>query len=202
MLKQLIMNTVVQWLLFLFIPILIYLIFFRKKTSFLLFFGLRKPEKVQINLLFKTSIVSIAFIIISIFWSQKYNVGIDDIRLLSFNNTGFSIETILIIFIQSILLTSFLEEILFRGFLINILEYKINFNVSNHIQAFIFTGLHIFAMLGFSLIDIVIGTIIIYVLSLYFGKLTKDSGYSVFYSSAFHGLLNIIGGIVFILMSI
>lgn len=202
MLKQLIMNTVVQWSLLLFIPILIYLIFFRKKVSFLLFFGLKKPEKVQAKLLFKASILSTAFVIISIFWLQKYNVGVDDIRLLSFKQTGFSMETISIIFIQSIVLTSFLEEIIFRGFLINALRYKIDFNISNHIQAFVFTGLHIFAMSGFSLIDIVIGIIIIYVLSLYFGKLTKNSGYSIFYSSVFHGLLNIIAGVILILMNI
>ena len=201
MLKHLIMNTVVQWLLFLSIPILLYLLFFRKKMSLLVFFGLRKPEKVEINLLFKTSIVSIAFVIISIFWLQKYDLAAGDIRLLSFEKTGFSIETILIILIQSILITSFLEEIIFRGFLINILRYKIDFNISNHIQAFIFTGLHIFAMLSFSWIDMVIGVVIIYVLSLYFGKLTKDSGYSVFYSSVFHGLLNVIAGVVFILMN-
>lgn len=180
---------------------LLYILFFRKKMDLLPFLGLVKPERVQISLLFKTSIVSIAFLIISIFWLQKYNLGVDDIRLLSFEKTEFSIETILIILIQSILITSFLEEIIFRGFLVNVLRYKIDFNISNHIQAFIFTGLHIFAMLSFSFIDIVIGTTIIYILSLYFGKLTKDSGYSVFYSSVFHGLLNIIAGVVFILMN-
>lgn len=195
------MNTLVQWLLFLSIPMLLYILFFRKKMDLLPFLGLVKPERVQISLLFKTSIVSIAFLIISIFWLQKYNLGVDDIRLLSFEKTEFSIETILIILIQSILITSFLEEIIFRGFLVNVLRYKIDFNISNHIQAFIFTGLHIFAMLSFSFIDIVIGTTIIYILSLYFGKLTKDSGYSVFYSSVFHGLLNIIAGVVFILMN-
>ena len=202
MLKELIMNTIVQWLLFMIIPILMYLIFFRKKTSLLKFLGLKKPEKVEKNLLVGTSIISIGFIIISIFWLKKYNMGLDDIRLISFLKTGFSLETILIILIQSIILTSFLEEIIFRGFLINVLRYKISFNIANHIQAFAFTALHIFAMLSFSLIDIVIGTVIVYLLSICFGKLTKESGYSVFYSAMFHGGLNILGGVTFILMSI
>ncbi|NLC30679.1 MAG: CPBP family intramembrane metalloprotease, partial [Candidatus Moranbacteria bacterium] len=150
----------------------------------------------------QTSLVSIFFIFISIQWLTKYKLGAGDIRLLSFQKTGFSLETILILFIQSIIRTSFLEEIVFRGFLINFLKGKFGFNKINHIQATIFSALHIFAMVGFSLVDILAGTIIIYILSLYFGKLTRKSGDSIFYSSVFHGSLNIIAGLIFILMAI
>ena len=201
MLKQLVMDTAVQWILFFIIPIIVYLLFFRKKTKFTHFLGLKKHRKVDKNLLLQTSLVSIVFIFMSINWLQKYNLGADDIRLLSFQKTGFSIETILIIFIQSIIRTSFLEEIIFRGFLINSFKEKLGFNIANHFQALIFTGLHIFAMSAFPLIDIVAGTTIVYLLSLSFGKLTQESGYSVFYSSVFHGLLNLIAGVVFIFMA-
>lgn len=202
MLEQLILNTVVQWLLFLVIPVLVYLIFFRKKTKFLLFLGLKKHEKTRNGLLLKLSIISIVYVAISIFWANKYNMGGDDIRLLSFQKTGLSIKTLMIIFIQSIIQTSFLEEIVFRGFLINAFKDKLGFNSSNHIQAVIFTGIHVLAMLSFSLVDMVLGTVMIYILSVYFGKITKESGYSVFYSSVFHGVLNVMAGFMFILMNI
>lgn len=89
-------------------------------------------------------------------------MGSDDIRLFPFQETGLSIETILIIFIHLIVLTNFVEEIMFRGFLINSPKYRFGFNISIHIQTLLFTILHIFVMLGFSLVDIAIGTIIIY----------------------------------------
>ena len=115
--------------------------------------------------------------------------------------TGLSIQTVLIILIQSIVRTSFLEEIVFRGFLINSLKYKLGFNIANNIQAFLFTGLHVIGMIGLGLGGIVIGTIGIYLLSIYFGMITKESGYSILYSAIFHGLINIITGMYLILMS-
>lgn len=199
MLQELLLNTVVQWLIFLFLPVIIFLVFFRNKTNFLTFLGLKMPEKVNVNLLVKTLIISFIFIIMGAFWPEKYNIGIDNIELLMFKQTGISIQLFLTIIIQSIIRTSFLEEIVFRGFLINSLRHKFSFNIANHIQAFIFTAIHILAMLNFSILDIVLGIISIYLLSIYFGKLMKESNYSIFYSSVFHGVLNILGAIMLIL---
>ena len=199
MLQELLLNTVVQWLIFLFLPVIIFLVFFRNKTNFLTFLGLKMPEKVNVNLLVKTLIISFIFIIMGAFWLEKYNIGIDNIEVLMFKQTGISIQLFLTIIIQSIIRTSFLEEIVFRGFLINSLRHKFSFNIANHIQAFIFTGIHILAMLNFSILDIVLGIISTYLLSIYFGKLMKESNYSILYSSVFHGVLNILGAIMLIL---
>lgn len=202
MLKHLIFETMIQWLVFLVIPVAVYLMFFRKKDDLLSFLGLKKAQKVKNGLLIRVSIVSIVYIVISFLWLQKYNLGADDIRLLSFMKSGLSIQTVLIILIHSIIRTSFLEEIVFRGFFLNSLKHKLGFRIANHIQALIFTGIHVLAMLKFTIIEMIIVTTIIYVLSIYFGKITRESGYSVFYSSVFHGLLNIIAGIIFISMGI
>ncbi len=77
---------------------------------------------------------------------KNYDIGTDDIRLLYYQQTGFSLETILIILIQSILQTSFLEEIFFRGFLINALSHKFGFTPANQIQAILFTALHVIGL--------------------------------------------------------
>lgn len=202
MLKQLVIDTTMQWLLFLVIPLLVYLIFFRKKEGLFSFLGLKKAQKIEKTLLIKISIISIVYIAISIFWLEKYNLGADDVRLLSFKQSGLSIQTVLIILIHSVIRTSFLEEIIFRGFLINSLRYKLGFTIANHIQALVFTGIHLLGMLSFDPVNMIMGTITIYILSIYFGKITKASGYSVFHSSIVHGVLNILAGILFILISL
>lgn len=202
MLKDLIMNTIFQWVIFLLIPMLVYLIFFRKKYKFLSFLGLIKPEKDKESLLIITSIISIIYLVLNVVWLKKYNLGMDDIRLVSFQQTGFSIQTILIICIHSIIRTSFLEEIVFRGFLINSFKDKLRFNIANQIQALLFTGIHILGTFNVvNIVDLVMGTIMIYILSIYFGKLAKESGYSIFYSAIFHGLINIITAILLVLIS-
>ena len=201
MLKELIFNTAFQWVALLIIPILVYLIFFRKNYNIFSFFGFKKPKKIKMSLLLITLIISLIYIGLSTIWLPKYDLLIEDIRLLSFNQTGLSIQTILIIIINSIFLTSFLEEIIFRGFLINSLRYKLGFTFANHIQAIIFTGIHVLAMLDLSLIEMLLGTILIYLLSVYFGKITKASGYSIVYSAIFHGSMNILAAIMIILMS-
>ena len=196
---ELLIDTGFQWLIFMIVPVIVYLIFFRKKYKLLHFLGLKRPEKVQMNLLVKTLIISSIYVIVVPFWAKKYNMGTDSIQVLMFKQTGPSIQLFLTIIIQSIIRTSFLEEIVFRGFLINSLRHKFSFNIANHIQAFIFTGIHILAMLNFSILDIVLGIISTYLLSIYFGKLMKESNYSILYSSVFHGVLNILGAIMLIL---
>ncbi len=195
---ELLIDTGFQWLIFMIVPVIVYLIFFRKKYKLLHFLGLKRPEKVQMNLLVKTLIISSIYVIVVPFWAKKYNMGTDSIQVLMFKQTGPSIQLFLTIIIQSIIRTSFLEEIVFRGFLINSLRHKFSFSVANHVQAFIFTALHVFAMLNFSILDQALGIASIYLLSIYFGKLMKESNYSIFYSFAFHGALNIIGDIILI----
>lgn len=159
LLTELLINTGFQWLIFMIIPTIVYLIFFRKKYKPLVFLGLKSPEKVRMSLLIKTLIISVTFIIAGAFWAEKYSMGTDNVQVLTFKQTGLSIQVFLTIIIQSIIRTSFLEEIVFRGFLINSLRHKLGFTISNHIQAFVFTALHILAMLSFSILDIALGII-------------------------------------------
>ena len=98
MLKHLTIETLIQWLLFLVIPVVVYLMFFRKKESFFSFLGLKRIQKIEKSLLIKVLIVSIFYLALTMFWMQKYNLGGDDIRLLSFKQSGWSIQTVLIIF--------------------------------------------------------------------------------------------------------
>lgn len=198
---ELLINTGFQWLIFMIIPVIVYLIFFRKKYKLLPFLGLKMPKKVQINLLVKTLIISSIYVIGGANWAEKYNMGADNVQVLIFQQTGLSIQLFLTIFIQSIIRTSLLEEIVFRGFLINSLRQKLSFNIANHIQAFIFTAIHVLAMLNFTILDLALGIISIYLLSIYFGKLMKRSNYSIFYSVVFHGSLNILAAILLILVN-
>lgn len=201
MLQHYVLNVGLQWFLFLIIPIFIYLIFFRKKQNLFAFFGLKKRIKVENSLLIITTILSVVYLLFTIYIMKKFDIGTDigtnDIRAISFQQTGLSIETILILLIHSIVQTSLLEEILFRGFLLNVLNPKFGFKISNHVQSFLFTGIHFLGtiQMGLSVPTIVVANLGIYLFSIYFGKLTKESGYSVYYSAIFHGTLNILAGL-------
>lgn len=205
MLMQLIIETAIQWIVFFILPVLCYLVFFRKIYSFPAYIGLKKPV-IQSDRIFKrdliiTAVVTLAFMLYSTFLSKKYEIGGDDIRLLSYLQTGWSLQTLLIIFVQSILRTSFLEELIFRGFIINTISHKLSFTITNHIQAIIFTVIHIFGLvqMKFSMPDIIISTITIYIMSLFFGKLFKESNGSMIYSGIFHGVSNIFAALLIIL---
>ena len=179
MLQHYVLNVGLQWFLFLIIPIFIYLIFFRKKQNLFAFFGLKKRIKVENSLLIITTILSVVYLLFTIYIMKKFDIGTNDIRAISFQQTGLSIET------------------LFRGFLLNVLNPKFGFKISNHVQSFLFTGIHFLGtiQMGLSVPTIVVANLGIYLFSIYFGKLTKESGYSVYYSAIFHGTLNILAGL-------
>lgn len=202
MLVNLLVNTILQWIVFLAIPFLVFLIFFRKEYNFFQFLGAKKAKKINNKLLYSVFAISIIYILINIVFIKKYNSGLNDIRFLSFQETGFSVQTFLILLINSIILTSFLEELIFRGFLINTFKKKLGFTYSNHIQAVIFTGIHTLGTLqmNLSIFNIVLATIAVYVMSIYFGKITKESGYSIFYSAFFHGSINLVTGILLMIL--
>lgn len=197
MLQQYFLNVGLQWMLFLTIPLVIYLIFFRKENNLFAFFGIKKTEKAENKLLIFTSLLSLFYLIINFFMMKEAGVGSGDIRFIFFEQTGLSIQTLLALFINSIIQTSFLEEIIFRGFLINALHNKLSFNTSNHIQAIAFTGIHVAGTLqmGLSLPFIIVGNLIIYILSILWGKLTKESGHSIYYAAFFHGIINLLTGL-------
>lgn len=197
MLQHYVLNVGLQWFLFLIIPIFIYLIFFRKKQNLFAFFGLKKRIKVENSLLIITTILIVVYLLFNVYIMKNFDIGTNDIRAISFQQTGLSIETILILLINSIVQTSLLEEILFRGFLLNALSPNLGFKISNHVQSFLFTGIHFIGtiQMGLSVPTIVVANLGVYLLSTYFGKLTKESGYSVYYSAIFHGTVNILAGL-------
>ena len=100
MLQHYVLNVGLQWFLFLIIPIFIYLIFFRKKQNLFAFFGLKKRIKVENSLLIITTILSVVYLLFTIYIMKKFDIGTNDIRAISFQQTGLSIETILILLIE------------------------------------------------------------------------------------------------------
>ena len=144
-----------------------------------------------------TSILSVFYLLFNYFVFTQFDVGLNDARFLSYQQTGLSVETFLILLINSIIQTSLLEEIMFRGFLLNVLNDKFSFSISNHTQAAVFTGIHVVGtiQMGLSLPFILLGNLCIYLLSIYWGKLTKDSGYSIYYATFFHSIINLIIGL-------
>lgn len=204
MLSQVLLSTGIQWVLFMILPVISYVVYFRKEFSFPAFLGLKEKEVVSQKylkrLLLVTGVVMLTYWGVNLYALQKYGAGDSDVRLLSYLSTGWPLQTIAIILVQSILQTSFLEEIIFRGFMINALREKTSFIFANNVQAFIFTVLHVLGMIqmNFGMADMIITTIVIYAMSLLFGKLAKASNYSVPYSVYFHAMSNLAAAFVII----
>ncbi|MDO5725244.1 MAG: CPBP family intramembrane metalloprotease [Tissierellia bacterium] len=198
MLIELIKNTIFQIILFLIIPLVVYLLFYRKTFTFKAFLGIKPQTKANQKTLIKLSIICVIYIILGTYSLGKYTTEFEDIRKLAFNKYGFSLSTVLIFIIQSIIRTAVLEEMVFRGFLLNVLKSHLKFEIANIVQALIFAAIHILGMLQFQLFDIVLISVFIFLVAYYFGKLTKESGDSIFYSACFHSAMNILAGIMFI----
>lgn len=192
MLKELILNTLVQWLLFLFLPTLVYLVVFRKRFSFLDYLGLKRPERVERSLVIITTVIVFIYSVTGIYWLLHYDLESSGIYMEVKDHYGLGLGFIAYLIIQGGLRTGLLEEIVFRGFFINTFERKFGFRLANHGQALIFTAIHVLAMMSFPPLHMLLGIVFIYLLSLAFGRLFKDSGGSVVYPALFHAGLNML----------
>lgn len=202
MIVDLFVDTLVRWLMVLAIPFLVYKISFSKEISFWGFVGLKKAGKVKPRTLLIVSILSVIYLLMNLFFIKNYQSGINDMRYLSFKESGFSVQTIIVLVINSIILTSLVEELFFRGFLINVFKKKFSFTYANQIQAILFTLINTVGaiIMKVSTVSMIISVISIYALSFYFGKMTKEAEGSILYSALFYGLINLITGIALMLM--
>lgn len=136
-----ILEAIVQVILFSIIPFIWWFITSRRKEKFLSWIGLKKPviEGSLIKLILLIGIVSIADILsMSIIMTQLMS-GIDTATS-QFSNQG--IKSLPSILAFAIIKTGLSEEIFFRGFLAKRFIHKFDFKVGNTIQAFLFGIIH------------------------------------------------------------
>lgn len=193
------LSAVLQVGIFIGIGLLAYLIYYRKKYTFAEFYGLLPLQKGWGMSLLKLALAMVPYIAINVYIIK--NLGLElagDIRIQSFESTGWSFQTLAIIFIQSLIQTSFTEEISFRGYLINFFKKeKLGFWTGNIIQTALFVFIHWLACRHYP-ISIQIGVVIsLTLMCLIWGYINhKEQKGSVLLTWFLHGLVNFITGFV------
>lgn len=122
MVISLLMSTLVQWFLFLLLPMACYAIFMRKHYKLGEMFGLQKASSLPQREMWLLVGLNIFFLVYNEWRLTHYGLYLEDIRYQAYQNFGWSGRTILIILVYSLIKTSFLEELVFRGFMINALR--------------------------------------------------------------------------------
>jgi len=142
-------SAIIQVLLFILIPFLVYVIRKRKINGFFKYIGLIKP----IN---KTISWSIIVAIIGVISVTLFPLIFPEIKVLmtmkgtvagNLKIMGLSYNTIIILTIFALIQTSFSEEILFRGFIAKQLISWLGFRIGNTIQAVLFGIMHVALLL-------------------------------------------------------
>ena len=137
-------SAILQLLVFSLIPLLVYLIRYRKLAGFLDYIGLKpSPLKANMLALLITALIALPIIVIGILDEQFLTVLTDpksvtgQIRQIA--DPG---QTIITVLIMAILKTALAEEIFFRGFVAKRLIALLGFQAGNWLQAVLFGLLH------------------------------------------------------------
>lgn len=139
LLVQKVLNSMVQIILFAFIPLIWWCITARKKCSFFQWIGLKRISSSKENKSVPWTVgTTIVFLVVSVF--ILYTVR--NIETAASEFSGLGMKALPGILVYAILNTSFPEEIFFRGFLLKRLSHQFGFPVGNAVQSVLFGLLH------------------------------------------------------------
>ena len=192
----LIINSILQVVVFSLIPLIWWAITSRKKCSFFEWIGLKKvktDDKKRIIILFVATVILLA--IPTIFIVPNF-VPQSEMATAQFSGKGFSV--LLPAVIYSFIQTGLSEEILFRGFIGKRLVNRLGLNIGNLVQGILFGLLH-----GVMFVSIVgpFGSVVIifitgtagYVMGYINENLSKGS---IVPSWLFHGCANLCASLI------
>ncbi|MDE5977036.1 MAG: hypothetical protein K2G70_01020, partial [Turicibacter sp.] len=136
-------SALCQLLVLTLIPFVWYVIRNKKILGFFKWMGLQRSSKVplkEMTIIFLGFLAVMALQYIAFYRSGSltYSGFVFD----SYSQSGWSLQTVTVILIWSIIQTSLSEEIFFRGFLCKRLINKYGFHVGNFIHALLFGCMH------------------------------------------------------------
>lgn len=143
------LSTILQLLVFTFVPFLVYLLKHRQFKGFLGYIGIKRPNKKAVK--FALIVFAILIPIASVFYfspdlreaTSAENTVTGQLRM-----AGLSVSTLLQLFIIAIFKTALTEEILFRGFIAKRLIDWLGFQWGNAIQSLVFGAIHLLIFIG------------------------------------------------------
>lgn len=187
-----IINSLLEIILFSFLPFLFWYFSARKQERFTDWIGLKKIKGAN-----KTAL---AIIIVTTFYLLISLILLNSLKNIENATTefqGLRFAALPAIFIYSVFNTSFPEEVLFRGFILKRLANKLGFTKANFIQGILFGLLH--GVMFFPLVGNLKSILIILLTSLialsmgYINE--KLSGGSIIPSWIIHAISNLIAGL-------
>lgn len=193
---NLLVNAILQVLLFAIIPFGWWLIFAREKSNFFNWLGFKKPM-IQNRLKHLSSFLIISVILV--FPSLlAVTFFIDKSTMATNQFSGQGISAIIPALIYSFLQTGLSEELFFRGFLTKRFVHKFGFHLGNTMQGLLFGLLH--GILFASIVE-PLGVVVIIFITAVAGYLLgwineKQSNGSIFSSWFIHGFVNTIASII------
>ena len=139
MLKDM-LSSVAQALLFTLIPFLFWLIAARKKQSFFIWLGLRKPHCAKPGITLVITVAAAAAYILAMTLCLRILPA--GVTTAGAQYAGQGINSALPVLLFAFVRTALSEEILFRGFLLKRIQNRTGFKMANAIQAILFGLMH------------------------------------------------------------
>ncbi len=140
-----IFGSILQILIFIFIPFLVYLIKKKSAKGFLDYIGLKKSNKKANYVAILASLIFLAPVLLLTIISEPFREIMFDPNSITGKLRAMNVDVtaIITLLIIAIFKTSLAEEILFRGFIAKLLINSIGFKKGNLLQAVIFGISHV-----------------------------------------------------------
>lgn len=188
-----IIGSLLQVLGVLLLSYLVYLLLGRPENKFRTWIGL---EKTKIRWKYCLAIGSLYLILSTgpVIWLySSHQMTTTNLLTTSYQATGFSPETVLVILFWATLQTSFSEEILFRACLRKLFVRFLGDRGGNCLQAFLFAFIHIFAVISYGFVPILLVFVMTFSVAYAMGWLvSKNQDGSILESWLIHATVNII----------
>ncbi len=191
-------SAILQVLVLSFIPFIWYIIANKKAVGFFHWLGIKlvkKPPVKEMILIVAATIIEVILPYLWLYYND--NLTYSGFVFDSFTQTGWSVQTFLIIILWSVVQTSLSEEVFFRGFLMKRLIHKFGYKIANLTQAAIFGLIHSSATYGQGIVP----TIVIVALTSSIGYslgylMHKKANDSILYGWVIHASYNVVSPIL------
>lgn len=192
------LSAILQILILSAVPLLWYVVSRRKAAGFFQWIGLKTAESIPVK---EICAVFAGFSLVTLlpYWYlyQTGSLTYSGLTVDSYRQTGWSVQTVLVILIWAVLQTSLSEEIFFRGFLGKRFCKTFGFRVGNTAQAALFGAIHLPAVWGRGILQAMVLVLLTGGIGWTLGWLSqRRADGSILYGWCIHAAANILSPII------
>ena len=192
------LSAVLQLLLLTAIPLIWYLISKRRIAGFFEWIGLKPAAKVPVKAMFGI-FLGFALVTLLPYWYlyQTNSLTYSGFTVDSYRQSGWSVETVLVILVWAVVQTSLSEEIFFRGFLCKRFCGAWGWKVGTTVQAVLFGAIHLPAVWGKGLLPALVIVLLTGGIGFALGWLSQRRAEgSILYGWLIHAAVNILSPVI------